>query len=94
VHQDGLIHVSELANRFVKDPAEIDWSSLGVQVVVESTGRFTEAAASCQEHVRRHGPSAAAFHLLGLMRDALKELSDRAGMGWRAEELSEGRSIS
>src|ERR1700731_3618081 len=27
----------------IKDPAEIDWSSLGVQVVVESTGRFTEA---------------------------------------------------
>src|SRR5271170_2317113 len=27
----------------VKDPAEIDWSSLGAQVVVESTGRFTEA---------------------------------------------------
>ena len=27
----------------VKDPAEIDWSSLGVQVVVESTGLFTKA---------------------------------------------------
>ncbi len=27
----------------VKDPAEIDWSSLGIQVVVESTGRFTNA---------------------------------------------------
>ncbi len=26
-----------------KDPAEIDWSSLGVQVVIESTGKFTEA---------------------------------------------------
>src|ERR1700685_2738949 len=26
-----------------KDPAEIDWPSLGVQVVVESTGRFTDA---------------------------------------------------
>ncbi|HUO59328.1 MAG TPA: type I glyceraldehyde-3-phosphate dehydrogenase, partial [Candidatus Acidoferrales bacterium] len=26
-----------------KDPAKLDWSSLGVQVVVESTGRFTEA---------------------------------------------------
>src|SRR6202161_2112610 len=26
----------------VKDPAELDWSSLGVQVVVESTGRFTD----------------------------------------------------
>jgi uncharacterized protein len=23
VHQDGLVHVSELANKFVKDPAEV-----------------------------------------------------------------------
>jgi glyceraldehyde 3-phosphate dehydrogenase len=27
----------------VKDPAEIDWSSLGIEVVVESTGLFTKA---------------------------------------------------
>src|SRR5580700_5514929 len=27
----------------IKDPAQIDWSSLGAQVVVESTGKFTEA---------------------------------------------------
>src|SRR5580692_11862039 len=27
----------------IKDPSEIDWSSLGAQIVVESTGRFTEA---------------------------------------------------
>src|SRR5579862_7767421 len=27
----------------IKDPAEIDWSSLGAQIVIESTGRFTEA---------------------------------------------------
>ncbi len=26
-----------------KDPAKLDWSSVGAQVVVESTGRFTEA---------------------------------------------------
>jgi len=26
-----------------KDPAQLDWSSLGVQVVVESTGKFTDA---------------------------------------------------
>ena len=26
-----------------KDPAELDWSSLGVEVVVESTGLFTKA---------------------------------------------------
>ncbi|HWE53320.1 MAG TPA: type I glyceraldehyde-3-phosphate dehydrogenase [Bryobacteraceae bacterium] len=35
----------------VKDPAELDWSSLGVQVVVESTGRFTDATAAAK-HLR------------------------------------------
>jgi glyceraldehyde 3-phosphate dehydrogenase len=35
----------------VKDPAELDWSSLGVQVVVESTGRFTEAK-DARKHLR------------------------------------------
>ncbi len=33
----------------VKDPAEIDWSSLGTQIVVESTGLFTKA-----EDARKH----------------------------------------
>ena len=27
----------------IKDPAQIDWSSVGAQVVVESTGKFTDA---------------------------------------------------
>jgi glyceraldehyde 3-phosphate dehydrogenase len=27
----------------IKDPAELDWTALGVQVVIESTGRFTDA---------------------------------------------------
>ena len=35
----------------VKDPAEIDWSSLGAQVVVESTGRFTDAK-DAKKHLR------------------------------------------
>jgi len=35
----------------IKDPAAIDWSSLGVQVVVESTGRFTDAA-EAKKHLR------------------------------------------
>jgi len=35
----------------VKDPAELDWSSLGVQVVVESTGRFTEGK-DAKKHLR------------------------------------------
>src|SRR3982074_3253827 len=35
----------------IKDPAEIDWSSLGVQVVVESPGRFTNAK-DASKHLR------------------------------------------
>ena len=34
-----------------KDPAALDWSSLGVQVVVESTGRFTKAA-DAKKHLK------------------------------------------
>lgn len=34
-----------------KDPAEIDWPSLGVDIVVESTGRFTDAKDACK-HLR------------------------------------------
>ena len=35
----------------IKDPAEIDWPSVGAQVVVESTGRFTEAK-DAAKHLR------------------------------------------
>jgi glyceraldehyde 3-phosphate dehydrogenase len=34
-----------------KDPAQIDWSSLGAQVVIESTGRFTDAE-QAKAHLR------------------------------------------
>ncbi len=34
-----------------KDPALLEWDSLGVQVVVESTGRFTDAA-DAKKHLR------------------------------------------
>jgi glyceraldehyde 3-phosphate dehydrogenase len=34
-----------------KDPARIDWESVGAQVVVESTGRFTNAA-DAKKHLR------------------------------------------
>jgi glyceraldehyde 3-phosphate dehydrogenase len=29
-----------------KDPAQLDWSSLGAQIVIESTGKFTDAKAA------------------------------------------------
>src|SRR5579863_6689498 len=34
-----------------KDPAELDWNSVGAQVVIESTGRFTDAKDACK-HIR------------------------------------------
>ncbi|HEY3742308.1 MAG TPA: type I glyceraldehyde-3-phosphate dehydrogenase [Bryobacteraceae bacterium] len=34
-----------------KDPAEIDWPSLGVDIVVESTGRFTDGG-DAKKHLR------------------------------------------
>ena len=39
-------------------------------------GHFAEAAKLCDEHVRREGPSARAFYLLGLVRDASGNESD------------------
>jgi glyceraldehyde 3-phosphate dehydrogenase len=35
----------------IKDPAEIDWSRLGVEIVVESSGRFTDAS-DARKHLR------------------------------------------
>ncbi|MDQ6665034.1 MAG: type I glyceraldehyde-3-phosphate dehydrogenase [Acidobacteriota bacterium] len=35
----------------VKDPAELDWSSVGAEIVVESTGRFTDAK-DAAKHLR------------------------------------------
>jgi glyceraldehyde 3-phosphate dehydrogenase len=35
----------------IKDPASIDWPSVGAEVVVESTGRFTDAA-EAKKHLR------------------------------------------
>src|SRR5258708_7527457 len=34
-----------------KDPAELDWTSVGAQIVVESTGHFTDATKACK-HMR------------------------------------------
>ena len=44
----GNKHIKVFA---VKDPAELDWTSVGAQIVVESTGRFTEAK-DASKHLR------------------------------------------
>jgi glyceraldehyde 3-phosphate dehydrogenase len=52
VEADGLrIGKKHLKVFAVKDPAELDWTSVGAQIVVESTGRFTEAK-DAAKHLR------------------------------------------
>jgi len=36
-----------------KDPAQLDWASVGAEIVIESTGKFTDAKEACK-HL--HGP--------------------------------------
>jgi chemotaxis protein methyltransferase WspC len=45
-------------------------ADIGEAMRLADQGHFVEAATCCAEHLRRHGPSAAAFHLMGLVRDA------------------------
>ncbi len=47
--------------------SEID---LGAAERLAGQGRFAEAIAICERHIQQHGPSAPAFHLLGLVHDA------------------------
>jgi glyceraldehyde 3-phosphate dehydrogenase len=35
----------------IRDPAQLDWNSVGAQIVVESTGHFTDAKDACK-HIR------------------------------------------
>jgi glyceraldehyde 3-phosphate dehydrogenase len=52
-HSENAITVNGKSIRVfkVKDPAEIDWSSLGIEVVVESTGLFTKAD-DAKKHIK------------------------------------------
>jgi glyceraldehyde 3-phosphate dehydrogenase len=51
--EGDTIHVKDSKIKIfaIKDPATIDWPSLGVEVVVESTGRFTDAT-DAKKHLR------------------------------------------
>jgi chemotaxis protein methyltransferase WspC len=50
-------------------PAEME-PDLDETVRLADQGRLAEAARQCEEHLRSHGPSARAFYLLALVRDA------------------------
>ena len=52
-HTDDTISVDGKAFKVfkVKDPAELDWASVGASIVVESTGLFTKGA-DARKHIR------------------------------------------
>ncbi|MBV9507990.1 MAG: type I glyceraldehyde-3-phosphate dehydrogenase, partial [Acidobacteriia bacterium] len=52
-HDDDSISVDgkKIKVFATKDPAQLDWTSVGAQIVVESTGRFTDAKDACK-HIR------------------------------------------
>jgi protein Tex len=60
VHQDGLVHISELSNRFIKDPAEVVKASQIVKVKVLSadakTKRISLSIKALQEPVAKPQP--------------------------------------
>jgi len=47
-------------------------------------GKFAEAAAICEKHLQREGPSAQAYYLLGLLRDAA---GDSSAVEWYRKAL-------
>jgi len=53
-------------------------------------GHFAEASRCCEEYLRRNGPSAEAFHVLGLIRDALGNAGDAAAYYRKALYLDPG----
>ncbi len=52
VEGDSIVIGSRKIKVFaVKDPAELDWSSVGAQIVIESTGKFTDKP-NASKHIR------------------------------------------
>jgi chemotaxis protein methyltransferase WspC len=53
-------------------------ADLGEATRLANEGHFVEAATQCEAHLRRCGPSAPAFYLMGLVRDATGNLAEAA----------------
>jgi chemotaxis protein methyltransferase WspC len=67
--------------RFVEVPSEAPANlSAGIEqaALLADQGRLVEAARFCEEHLRKHGPSPEAFHLMGLVRAAAGNLAEAA----------------
>ena len=76
-HVKGARHVVPVAGRDPRPPT-MPASDLEVARRLADEGHFVEAARSCEESLRLSGPSAEAFYLLGVVRDASGNPSEAA----------------
>jgi chemotaxis protein methyltransferase WspC len=58
------------------EPTSDPVKELQQAIALADAGRFDEAAARCEAHARQHGPSAATFALLGVIREAVGDLGE------------------
>lgn len=61
-------------------PATTTASDLDAVAALADQGRLVDAARRCEEILRRDGPSARAYYLLGLVRDAAGSATDAVGL--------------
>jgi chemotaxis protein methyltransferase WspC len=65
----------DLPQRAVSSRPEHEFAArvtdLAVARQLADAGRFEEATAICENHVRKEGPTAQAYYLMGLLRDAM-----------------------
>jgi chemotaxis protein methyltransferase WspC len=65
-----VVRVAEVAQPVEMDTRTDPVGTLNEAAEFANRGRFEEAIERCEQHLRRSGPSAEAFHLMGLVRDA------------------------
>ena len=69
----------------IQSPAEVECRpevEIGAAISLANQGRLTEAEKICEEQLRKHGASAQALYLIGLIRDAQGDISE-AGQYYR-----------
>jgi chemotaxis protein methyltransferase WspC len=65
-------------------------NAIDAATLLADQGRLVEAAAACEEHLRRHGATAQAFYLMGLIHDAGGDLADAERDYRKALYLNQG----
>jgi uncharacterized protein len=96
VHQDGLVHVSQLADRFIKDPAEVVKVHQKVTVTVTEVDLPRKRIALSMKAVPVIGPAQAGKTSPGPTRPSGPQPQNRPAKppvnDWFTEALNRGKS--